>query len=153
MPVLVGVEGIEPSTSVLSGQRSTTELHTRKLLHTMRAKSVPCLPAGRYHVNYTRKYPTTVIKKSIFFNIHSISSSSTTCPHYVSVLLLAPPGKRMAIPHWLNPSISVRLGGIEPPTFSMSMKRSTTELKARNKQCMLNLPLERVFFKQKPREQ
>ena len=25
----VRVEGIEPSTSVLSGQRSTTELHTR----------------------------------------------------------------------------------------------------------------------------
>ena len=31
--VIVSVDGIEPSTSVLSGQRSTTELHAHDIKH------------------------------------------------------------------------------------------------------------------------
>ena len=48
----VGVEGIEPSTSVLSGQRSTTELHTRVKLPSRRSGRLSDLAPRASELNY-----------------------------------------------------------------------------------------------------
>ena len=42
--ILVRVEGIEPSASVLSGQRSTTELHAR--IYFFAAEKLPTIKSG-----------------------------------------------------------------------------------------------------------
>ena len=94
---MVGTEGIEPSASVLSGQRSTIELRAHK---------------------------TCVIPSEPFLWVYPISGQRSTI-ELRARCTLSRRGGTASIPH-----SHVRLGGIGPPAFCVSCKRSTTELKA-----------------------
>ena len=67
----MSVDGIEPSTSVLSGQRSTTELHTQFTKYYFLQRSTSPSQHRRGKLNYTLKSIKNITEKGFFSNKNS----------------------------------------------------------------------------------